>query len=79
MSKKNMQLFVSSVETFRDDGTRESKTEYNLDGKMTHVFTYDEQGHPLPHASLSESFDNRLEAPGAFDDDFIPAIHSKED
>lgn len=79
MSKKNMQLFVSSVETFRDDGTRESKTEYNLDGKMTHVFTYDERGNPLSHVSLSESFGNRLEALGAFDDDFIPSIRNKED
>lgn len=47
MSKKNMQFFVSSVETFRDDGSPESKTEYNLDGEVTHVFTYDEHGNPL--------------------------------
>lgn len=48
MSKKNMQLFVSSVETFCDDGTLESKTEYNLDGEVTHVITYDEHGNPCP-------------------------------
>ena len=43
-----MQLFVSSVETFCDDGTLESKTEYNLDGEVTHVITYDEHGNPCP-------------------------------
>lgn len=46
MSKNNMRLFVSSVETFRDDGTPESKTEYNLDGEVTRVFTCDEHGNP---------------------------------
>ena len=79
MSKNNLRLFVSSIETFRDDGTPESKTEYDIAGNVSHVITYDEHGHPLSHVSLSESFGNRLEALGAFDDDFIPSIRNKED
>lgn len=50
MSKDNLRLFASSVETFRDDGTPESKTEYNRGGDIVRITTYDEHGHPLAYA-----------------------------
>lgn len=44
---KKQQLFVSSVETFRDDGTPESKTRYDREGNVAHKVLFDKAGRPL--------------------------------
>lgn len=44
---KKRQLFVSSVETFRDDGTPKAKTRYDRHGNVVGTTHYDEKGHPL--------------------------------
>lgn len=44
---KKPHLFVSSMETFRDDGTPESKTRYDREGNEIHRVMYDEKGRPL--------------------------------
>ena len=44
---KKRQLFVSSVETFRDGGTPKAKTRYDRHGNVVGTTHYDEKGHPL--------------------------------
>ena len=47
---KKKQLFVRSIESFREDGTPEHKIEYNLDGEEVRVIEYNKQGQPLSGA-----------------------------
>lgn len=45
--EKKRQLFVSSVETFRDDGTPKAKIRYDRHGNVVGTTRYDENGYPL--------------------------------
>lgn len=44
---KKRKLFVSSVETFRDDGTPKVKIRYDRHGNVVGTTRYDEKGYPL--------------------------------